>query len=56
MITLESIIKSLELLKLQGVREEDALDCLEFDSDQYPDPKILEIAMKHVYNKIYFIR
>jgi len=52
MINLESIIKSLEILKQQGVSEDEALDCLEFESDQYPDPKVLEIALKQVYNTI----
>jgi len=46
---LENIVKSLEYIKNKGVIKIDALDYLEFDSDEYPEPKILKEALKIVY-------
>lgn len=36
-------------LKKQGVTKDEILDVLEFDSDQYPDMRVLEEAKRIVY-------
>lgn len=36
-------------LKKQGIPKDEAADCLEFDSDQYPDPKEIQSALNEVY-------
>ena len=45
----EYYVKSLEKLKNSGVSYEDALSCLEFDSDEYPDMAVLKQALDEVY-------
>lgn len=47
----QSYVKTMELLKKQGVSKEEVLDVLEFDSDQYPDMNELKAARDHVYGK-----
>lgn len=38
-------------LKKQGVKKDEILDVLEFDSDVYPDRKLLERAKEIVYSE-----
>lgn len=49
--TLRAYIRVLESFRLDGVPRNEALDYLEFDSDQYPDPKELDHALEIVYGK-----
>lgn len=44
-----SYVETLNLLKANGVDKSQALDCLEFDSDQHPCPDELEEALNIVY-------
>jgi hypothetical protein len=48
----ENYIKCIESLKQAGVPKSDALSCLEFDSDEYPDMKDLNKALDEVYGKL----
>lgn len=48
---MENIIESLKYIKSGGVVKDDALSCLEFDSDEYPDMKMLKAALDEVYGK-----
>ena len=47
----ESYVKTIQELKDAGVLKADALDCLEFDSDEYPDMGELKAALDKVYGK-----
>lgn len=49
MLSLQDTVKWFQDLKKQGVSEEDILDVLEFDSDEYPCHRILEEAKRIVY-------
>lgn len=48
---LKQVISWFQDLKKMGVTEDEILDALEFDSDQYPDAKILNQAKKIVYGE-----
>lgn len=48
-MNLQDTIQCFENLKKQGVSKDEILDVLEFDSDEYPDMKILEKAREVVY-------
>lgn len=48
---LEETVEWFRSLKKDGVSKDDILDILEFDSDQYPDPQILEKAREIVYSE-----
>jgi hypothetical protein len=43
------IVESLRIFKKDGISKEEALDYLEFDSDEYPDPEMLEQALEIAY-------
>lgn len=44
-------VETLQSLKNDGVPRCDALGCLEFDSDFYPDQGELDAALEEVYGK-----
>lgn len=44
-------VATIQLMKDKGCTRDEVLDCLEFDSDEYPDPKELELARDQVYGK-----
>lgn len=48
-MSLQDVVRWFEDLKAKGVTKDEILDVLEFDSDQYPDPKLLEQAKLMVY-------
>jgi hypothetical protein len=48
-MNLQDVIEWFRDLKKQGVKEDEILDVLEFDSDEYPDPALLEEAKRIVY-------
>ena len=48
-MSLQDVIEWFKSLKKQGVSKEEILDVLEFDSDVYPDMKLMEEAKKVVY-------
>lgn len=48
-MTYTNLIKVLNNLKKNGVPKSEALDCLEFDSDEYPIMGLLNKALDEVY-------
>lgn len=48
---LSEVVEWFKKLKKEGVSKDDILDILEFDSDQYPDFKVLEEAKRVVYGE-----
>jgi len=50
-MSLEDVIAWFTDLKKQGVSKDEVLDVLEFDSDVYPDIKLMEQAKEIVYGK-----
>ena len=44
-----SYVKCIQSLKDSGIKKNDALNCLEFDSDEYPDMVVLKKALEAVY-------
>lgn len=42
-------VDTIKGLKDSGVPKDQALDCLEFDSDEYPDMNELKLALNEVY-------
>ena len=45
------VVQILTEMKKSGVAKGDALDCLEFDSDEYPDMNVLNRALNEVYGE-----
>ncbi len=50
-MNLNDVIDWFRDLKKQGVSKDEILDVLEFDSDQYPNPDLLEQAKEIVYKE-----
>ena len=48
----QSYLETFLELKEQGVPKDEALDCLEFDSDQYPDMDELKAALNEAYKVV----
>ncbi len=46
-----NVVKSFEIFKADGIPKSEALDCLEFDSDEYPDMDVLKQVLDEVYGK-----
>lgn len=47
----QSLINTLKDFKKDGVTKSEALACLEFDSDEYPDQDELNEALEIVYGE-----
>lgn len=45
----ERVVETLNQFKKDGITKNDALSCLEFDSDEYPDAQVLNQALEKVY-------
>lgn len=48
---LKNYISTFKHLKGEGVPKDEAMDALEFDSDEYPDYGLLRMALDEVYGK-----
>lgn len=47
---LSKVVTWLKELKAEGISKDDVLDCLEFDSDQYPSMELLKRAREIAYS------